>query len=46
VLIVKTHPILAPGLVPRDHIDFLAALRMEWMNDPNNSWRFVPIPRS
>ena len=43
MFIVKTHSILAPGLVPGDHVDLPATLRMERMNDSNNSSRFVPI---
>jgi len=46
LLVVKTHPVLAPGLVPRDQFDLPAALRVERMRYPNNSRRFVPIPCS
>jgi hypothetical protein len=46
VLVVKAHPVLAPGLVPRRDFDLMAALRVERMDYPNNSRRFVPIPCS
>jgi len=46
LLVVKTHPILAPRLVPRDQFDLPAALRVEGMGYANNSLPFLLIPCS
>jgi hypothetical protein len=46
LLVVKTHPVLSPGLVPRDDFEFAAVLRVERMGYPDDSLCFVPIPCS
>ena len=43
LLVVKTHPVLSPGLVPRDDFEFVAGLRVERMGYTNDSLRFVLI---
>jgi hypothetical protein len=43
LLVVETHPVLAPGLVPRDQLDLLPALRVEGMGDPDDLLRYARI---
>jgi hypothetical protein len=46
LLVVKTHPVLSPGLVPRDDFEFATGLRVERVDYTNDSLRFVLIPCS
>ena len=43
LLVVKTHPVLSPGLVPRDDFELVAVLRVKRMGYTNDSLRFVLI---
>ncbi len=43
LLVAKTHPVLSPGLVPRDDFELAAVLGVERMGYTNDSLRFVLI---